>query len=337
MKTIRTVMSAPFGGTGKSKIAVALTVALSTSAAVQADTLLFPNIDTRSGYVTFVNLVNKSSAEDLHWIYRYDDESTLENDCLHLAGFSATDANDVMTVQVGSGSGTIFPIPASDMNSTGFGIGPGWSGYLMLYAYTGVYPGAPSPEHTLFGEATVVNVATGEIFKYRANNDPAGITEANMDDLAYGAFGGITGTTEMPTAIWYPTAIVSAAYNVLVADSAMNQQGTAPSVRIGFADVSGGSGSFYDANGNLLGGAGTIDVACFGSYSLADFLPGAALAQAAGGGWAHIQIIDQDLDTPGNQAPFNDDRGIIVSKAETTSAITGDTQSVYTSANRVDY
>jgi hypothetical protein len=301
-----------------------------------ADTLLFPNFDTRPGYLTYVTLVNKSSAEDLRWTYRYDDPATEENECLHLAGFGETESNDLMTFQVGNPPGS-GPTPALDTNSTGFLIGPDWSGYLMVYAFTGTYPGTPSSEHSLFGEAAIANVTTGEIYKLRASNDPSSTAEANLDDLAYGAAGGNTGTDQMPTVIWHATSVVPVQFNVLVADANMSSPSSRPGVAISLADVNGSPGGFYDVNGNLLGGAGTVDVRCFGSYGLSDFLPGAALAQAAAGGWAHVQITDMDIDAAGTQAPFSQDRGILVNKFETISALTGELQSVTTSLNRVDY
>jgi hypothetical protein len=324
------------GPFGKAPLAAALSAALCLPPMAVADTLLFPNFDTRPGYLTYVTLVNKSSAEDLHWTYRYDDPNTGDNDCDRLAGFSDTEANDLMTFQVGNPPGS-GPVPGLDTNSTGFLIGPGYSGYLMVYAYTGTYPGTASAEHTLFGEAAIANVTTGEIYKLRASNDPSAVSEANLDDLAYGATGGNTGTDQMPTAIWHATSVVPVQFNVLVADANMSSAASSPGVTIGLADVGGTPGNFYDVNGNLLGGAGTVDVRCFGSYTLSDLLPGAALTQAVAGGWAHVQITDSDIDTAGTQAPFSQDRGILVNKFETISALTGNLQSVATSLNRVDY
>ncbi len=312
-----------------SVIAMASVVSLA-----QADTLLYPYFDTRAGHLTFTTMVNKSPAKDVHWIYRYDDPSTAGNDCLHLAGFGTTEANDVMTFDVSKTLGS-DPIPAADTNSTGFLIGPGFHGYLMVYTYTGTYPGSASAEHSLSGEATVVNVATGEIYKYRASNDTKSSGEANLDDLAYGANG--SAVSQMPTLIWHAPSIVDLKINVTVVDFQMNKDGVIPAATIGLADTGGSINNFYDVNSNLLGGAAAFTVTCFGDYTLSDFLPGAALSQAAAGGWAHVQIRDLDPETDGNQAPFSKHRGILVNKMETTTAITGALQSVYTSANRTDF
>ncbi len=304
-----------------------------------ADAILFPYFNTQPGYVTLIALANKSSAVDWHWTYRYDDPSTpLINECFHLQGFGTTVANDFVSVDISDTLGTNMGLPTGiDTSSMTFNIGPGWKGLLTVYNYTGTYPGTPTGESTLIGEASVVNLSSGEIFKYQAPNDFFGTSEGNLDDMAYGAAGGVTGSTEMPSVIWHPTSLVDTSFYVVVADIDMAVQSgfSSPSAAITLADVNGTPGNFYDVNGNLFSATSGLDVTCFDTFSLSDFLPGASLTFAAGGGWANVQITDLDLETAGTQAPFSLDRGILVYKKETSALFGG--INTWVRQNRIEY
>ena len=304
-----------------------------------ADAILFPYFDTRPGYVTFVALANKSSAEDWHWTYRYDDPSTTDvNECFHLQGFGETVANDFISVDISNTFGSNMGLPSgTDTTSSAFHIGPGWQGLLTVYNYTGDYPGTPTGENTLAGEASVIKLSTGEIFKYEAANDFFGTSEGNLDDMAYGAAGGVTGSTVMPTVIWHPTSIINTSIYVVIADIDMAVQAgfSSPSAAITLADVNGNPGNFYDVNGNLFSATSGLDVTCFDTFSLTDFLPGASLTFAAGGGWANVQITDLDLETAGTQAPFSLNRGILVYKKEDSNLFGG--INTWLRQNRIEY
>ncbi len=318
-------------------ITLGLAGSLSAIDAARADAIFYPGFDTRDNWVTFVTVINKSAATSLHWVYRYDDPSTSGNDCLYLQGFGDTVPNDYLTVDVSNTLSGGMALPAGDTSSSGFNIGPGFDGYLMVYAFTGTYPAGATPENTLAGEAAVINLVTGEMYKLKANNDPNSISEANFDDMAYGAFGSSVGPGMYPTAIFHAPSAVPTEFDVVVVDFQAASSGVTPTSSIALADVNGNPGSFYDVNGNLIGGAATVDVTCFDHLTLSDLLPGAALAQAANGGWANVQIIDQDLMTAGTQPPGTLDRGIFVTKRETLASPTGGMYSGATSGNRVDF
>jgi hypothetical protein len=292
--------------------------------------VFFPGFDTRAGMATFVTVINKSAATSLHWVYRYDDPNTAGNDCLHLQGSGMTVPNDYLTVDVSNTLSGGMALPGGDNTSTGFNIGPGYDGYLMVYA-------AGAPENSLAGEAAIVNLVTGEMYKLKGNNDPNSTSEANFDDMAYGASGSSVGPGMYPTAIFHAPSAVPTEFDVVVVDYQAANSGVTPTSSIALADVNGTPGSFYDVNGNLIGGAATVDVTCFAHLTLSDLMPGAALAQAANGGWANVQIVDQDLTAGGTQPPFSMDRGIFVTKRETLASPTGGMYSGATSANRVDY
>ena len=95
--------------------------------AANADAILYPYFSTLPNVVNFLSVVNQSDATQLHWTYRYDDPNTVGNDCLALEGFGMTESNDAFDLDI---SGTINggnPL-SGDTNSTGFLIGPGFSG-----------------------------------------------------------------------------------------------------------------------------------------------------------------------------------------------------------------
>ena len=319
-------------------VSLGLTGGLAAMQNASADAVLFPYFDTRPGYVTFIAMANKSSAEDWRWAYRYDDPSTPDNDCLFLDGFGMTVANDFVSVDISNTLGTNMGLPTGiDTTSSAFHIGPGWQGLLTVYAFTGAYPGTPTAESSLSGEAAVINLATGETSKYEALNDLNDNTEGNLDDLAYGAQGGAPGTDVMPTVIWHPTSIINTSLYVAVTDDTMVFNADKPTAAVAFADVNGSPGNFYDVNGNLFSATSGLDVTCFDTFTLSDFLPGASLTFAGAGGWANVQITDLDLETPGNQPPFSDHRGILVYKKELTSAIGGNMINTWVRQNRVEY
>ncbi len=316
-------------------VLVGLCAAIPTA---NADAILYPYFSTLPNVVNFLSVVNQSDATQLHWTYRYDDPNTPDNDCLALEGFGMTEPNDAFDLDI---SGTVNggnPL-SGDTNSTGFLIGQGFSGLMTLYSFTGAYPGAATPDGTLAGELAYFDLSTGEFFKYRAHNDPASQSEGNLDDLAYGASGGNTGTTERPILRWANTNIVSTEVLVVVADQFMASSGvfSMPSASVSFADRNGVTGRFFDVNSNMITAPAAVEVTCFTQVPLSAFLPGAALAQAAGGGWADIQIVDLDLSVAGNQAPFSMHRGILVYKMESMTALGGNLKTLFTSANRVDY
>ncbi len=307
-----------------------------------ADALLYPAVRTDGNFITFVNVVNKSTATSLHWMYRYDDPAVAGNQCYHKDGFASTTPNDMFTVDISNTVEAGNPLPLGvDTTSDSYNLGKGWPGLLTIYSFTGVY--APevgaTPENTLFGEAAIINLATSEIYKYKALNDYYGIDEGDLDDLGYGAFpfdGTIPGQTEMPTAVWYPVSAVSTQWYVMVGHT--NLAWAAPgapsldatmSARVAFADVEGTPMFFYDINENLLSATSGITVDCFAFLTLANFIAPASLPDAANGGWANVQMTSPAL------GAF--DKSIHVYKLESTTALTGKLQSHWTSQMRVDW
>jgi len=304
-----------------------------------ADALLYPAVRTDGNFITFINVVNKSSATSLHWMYRYDDPSVAGNQCYHKDGFARTTPNDMFTVDISNTVDAGSPIPLGiDTTSGSYNLGKGWPGLLTIYAFTGNYPGTPTPENTLFGEATIINVSTSEIYKYKALNDFYGIGEGSLDDMGYGASPfTIPGQSVMPTAVWYPVSAVSTQWYIMVGHNqlAWAMPGdpnlcTTLSARVAFADSAGNSMYFYDINENLLSATSGVTVDCFAYLTLANFIAPASLPDAANGGWAHIQMT---LPTPLGRC----NKSIHVYKLESTTAVTGKVQSHWTSQMRVDW
>jgi hypothetical protein len=311
-----------------------------------ADALLYPAVRTDGNFITFVNVVNKSTATSLHWMYRYDDPAVAGNQCYHKDGFAKTTPNDMFTVDISNTIDAGKPLPAGvDTTSGSYNLGKGWPGLLTIYAFTGAYPGTPTGENTLFGEAAIINIATSEIYKYKALNDFYGTDEGNLDDMGYGAYPFdptvIPGQTVMPTAVWYPVAAVSTQWYVMVGhnDLAWAVPGppatcTTLSARVAFADVAGDPMFFYDINENLLSATSGITVDCFAYLTLANFIAPASLPDAANGGWANVQMT---VPTPSSDPLVACDKSIHVYKLESTTALTGKMQSHWTSQMRVDW
>lgn len=303
-----------------------------------ADALLYPAVRTDGNFITFVNVVNKSTATSLHWMYRYDDPAVAGNQCYHKDGFAKTTPNDMLTVDISNTIDAGKPVPAGiDTTSGSYNLGKGWPGLLTIYAFTGIYPGTPTAENTLFGEAAIINTATGEIYKYKALNDLYGTDEGNLDDMGYGAYPlSLPGQDVMPTAVWYPVAAVSTQWYIMVGhidlDWAMPGDPAAcgtMSARVAFADVLGNPMFFYDINENLLSATSGVTVDCFAFLNLANFIAPASLPDTVNGGWAHVQRT-----VP---APGVCDKSIHVYKLETTSAIGGKFLSHWTSQMRIDW
>jgi hypothetical protein len=317
-------------------LAFALALSLFGAKDASADTILAPAFRTDGNFVTFVTVVNKSANTSLHWMYRYDDPSVTGNQCFHADGFGKTTQNDMFTVDVSNTFDSGKPIPSAvDTTSGSYNIGKGWLGFLTIYSFTGTYPGAPTGENSLNGEVVVANLATGEAYTYKAANDPVGQDEGNLDDIGYGAFG-TTQQTQMPTAIWHPTAAISTQWYVIVTHVNMSFANPGDpalcstlSAKVAFADVLGVPGFFYDINENIWSGTFGVTVDCFAYLGIKDFIAPASIPQAANGGWANVQMV-----TP---FPTQCDKGILVYKLESTTALSGKLNSGFTSQNRIDY
>jgi len=311
-----------------------------------ADALLYPAFRTDGSLITLMTWVNKANAptapgtpiypasvaDKLHVMYRYSSiagDPTKASECVHLDGFAKTTLNDLGTVDIGN---TINAGKAlgSDTTSTGFNIGKGYRGYMTLYNFSGVYPGTAGGENSLSGEGVIADLSTGEAYTYRAANDGLGVTEGNLDDLAYGAFdgGNRVPPPTIPTAVWHPTGSVATSWYVVVTNIDMSFGN--PTATVGFADSAGTVGFWYDRNENLISGTLGVPVFCFKYLKLADLMPPASLPFAANGGWAHMQQTAPVVGTA--------DTGILVYKLESTKALkAGVVSSAWTSQNRIDY
>ncbi|MBI5675723.1 MAG: hypothetical protein HZC48_07880 [Nitrospirae bacterium] len=316
-----------------------------------ADVTLGNVFQTSGDFITLVTVVNKSTAADpcIHWMYRYDDPSTAAKECFHVDAAVPTTPNDMFTVDISNTVNGGNPIPgALDTTSDSFNIGAGYQGFFTLYNFSAANSGdcgfdydngfdIELPENTLKTETVVANLSTGLVLSVKAPNDPVGTDEGNIDDMGYGAspfF--ILGSDVPPTAIWHPTAAVATSWwvNVLTTDTAFDNIGNPAaadtlSVEIAFANSNGISGTWYDINENPKSTDSTPVVDCFDELVISDFVDPAGLPFTVLGGWATIQMV-----TPG---PGDVDKGILVSKIESTNALTGALNTAWTSQNRVDW
>jgi len=319
-------------------VAFGLLLGFAGSFTAKADAVLVPEFKTTAGWITLVTVVDTyASTNGIHWMYRWDDPLTPVNECGHTDATGSTTPNDMGVINVGVPPVGFGGTPAmfGDTSTTGLTIGAGFKGLITLYNFNGTFnqitgsPGQAGGENTLQAWVHEINFATGEVQAVRAPNDPIGITEGNLDDMAYGSFPSTSVTQGMlsrPKAVWMPTSIVTTAWEVIVPTSDTSfDPGAVMSATLSLSGA-GGSPVVYDLNENPLSGVTSVVVECFGKVTLADFLTPLNLSLVAGGGWAYINI----------NAPFLSDRGILVYKEET--ALIGlSTVTVKTSANRVDF
>jgi len=320
-------------------ITIFMTLALALAYSVvgvkdaSADAILAPSFRTDGSFITFVTVVNKSSNTQLHWMYRYDDPSTpTVNECFHADGFSKTTQNDMFTVDISDTVNGGAPVPdALDTTSTSYNIGSGWLGYLTIYAFTGTYgtgTEVPTAQGTINSEIVIANLATGELYSYKASNDPAGIDEG---DFAF--TGDITWTVNgvtnpgYATAIWHPTAAVATQWYILPVDDDLAFGSDL--IKVSLGNVEGAPGFFYDINENPWSATSGKEFNCFAFLKLSDLIAPASLVKTALGGWARVVWVDEGGSTEVSS--------ILVYKLETTTALTGATQSAFTSQNRVDW
>ncbi len=320
-------------------VAFGLLLGFAGSFTAKADAVLVPEFRTDAGWVTLVTVVDTyATTGGIHWMYRWDDPLTPLNECGHTDATGATTPNDMGTTNVGTAPVGFGNTPAmfGDATTTALTIGAGFKGLITLYNFVGTYnqiTGAGTlgsgAENSLQAWVHEINFVTGEVQATRAPNDPLGITEGNLDDMAYGAAPATSPTQLMldrPKAVWLPTSIVTTSWEVVV--PTLDTSFDVPPTNSVTLSLSGAASApvVYDINENPLSGVVSVTVDCFGKVTLADFLTPLNLSLVAGGGWAYMNI---DL-------PFGSDRGILVYKEE--SALIGATTvTVKTSANRVDF
>lgn len=283
-------------------------------------------------------------------MYRWDDPLTPTNECGHTDASGASTPNDMGTINVATPPVGFGNTPAmfGDVTTTGLTLGPGFKGLLTLYNFAGTYSqitGAGTlghgPEDSLEAVVHEINFVTGEVQTVRAPNDPSGVDEGNLDDMAYGAWPAPTGNPfnfasvvnsqdllAQPKASWFPTAIVSTSWEVIVPtfDTAFDvPPANSVTLRLG---GTGGVPVVYDIDENPLSGVVDVIVDCFGKLTLADFLTPLNLSLVANGGWGYINMV-----TP---ATYTADAGILVYKEET-ATIGGKLVTQKSSANRIDF
>jgi len=321
-------------------VAIALLCAVSTPNSARADAVLVQDIDTTTGWIDLVTVVDHYGGPgELHWMWRWDDPLTPANECLHFDGFSDNTPNDMMVVDVSNTINGGLPL-FGDTTSGSVNIGPGYEAELIVSNLTA--GGLDDPENSLVVTSMHINPAIG-VFSIRGANDitsSSGGLLTNFDDVAYGAwpfkvdqFG--SAMFYQPRAIWMSTAAVSTSWEVIVTGL---QQAVAPpdpanpglaanlSAVIGLRSPGGGIW-VYNIDETPTSGVIDVPVDCFKKVVLADFLNGPSLTAAQGGGWDNIEMI-----TP---APWTIDKGILVYKEEFSSAL-GTPMAAMTSANRLD-
>jgi len=340
-------------------IAFGLTTMVIASSFARADAVLVPEFRTDAGWTTLVTVIDTyATTGGIHWMYRWDDPLTLAvNECGHTDATGASTANDMGTTNVGVPPVGFGNTPAmfGDVTTTALTIGPGFKGLITLYNFIGSYDqftGAGTlgsgPENSLEAVIHEINFTTGEVQSIRAPNDPIGITEGNLDDMAWGASPANSLTQVLlaqPKASWLPTSIVTTSWEIIV--PTLNTAFDVPPANTVTLSLSGSAYPvpaiplIYDIDENPLSGVISVTVNCFGRVFLSDFLTPLNLSLVANGGWAYINMAvpfgggPLALAIGGPPAP-NPDRGILVYKEET-ATIGGSAVTTKTSANRIDF
>jgi len=342
-------------------IALGLLVGFATPNSARADTVLIQEFDTTANWITLVTAVD-TYGQNVHWMYRYDNPLVAGNTCTHFDGVGTTTPNDVFTTNIGAGGAVLF----GDTTSTAVGIPAGNKGFITLYNYGGAYTqGTPAasgfgafsgPEHTISASAIQANVLTGTVFTLKGANDPYGIGEGNLDDMAYGAdFSNVNATPAgsldpnqaAPRAVWFPQPTagvggVSTSWEIIVAH--MNMSWATPglvataanaSETVALGDANGFPFLTYDINEGAWSGGTEVQIDCFLKVSLTDLLPPANIAQVQNGGWANFVITSRNVANLTANTGWH--KGILVYKEETTMLLGGAAKSAITSANRIDY
>jgi hypothetical protein len=339
-----------------SAVAIALGGGLAATQIAQADAVFGPFFNTIGNTDTFVSLVTTydpnttafKSSLLTHWTYNYKtDPGDPAEACQHSDGEGTMTENDLGTFDLGNA----VTLPAADTTSTAYYIAKGFAGTFLVSDRPN--DTATSTQQTLHGEVLWYSGDTGQTGSYRLVNNPADGNDGDFAEVAYGSGNSAVGQQNSeimtapnvtrrilnPIAIWYPRLPTTWSVAVVSNDMhlATNLANLQTNLRFAAPTLGGGAvtdGFFYDRNENRQSTSKSVNIHCFATLDLTDFVDPAGLPGAESkGGWAFISQRDLDGPDPGILVDrAAEDVGILVVKNESSGSA-----SATTSGNEVDY
>ena len=287
--------------------------------------LLFPYVTTQTGAFTFISIAQQggtsaTTAQPLHFTYTTKAISAANTSlCDHLDGDAASTANDLMQFEISNrinvpaafGDTTsvpkYFPGTAAAANRHGFlSVNNDAAG---AYGSGAAYAGA-----NLYGEARIINTATGLAAGYSTDDLHTTSSGANPD---FGALGGPDGGAANSTKVisWFQEPTVSATFYILPLDTEQNMafQGNV-TANYQVEGVNAGVLGHYNNNEQFQSSTARAPVTCLGLVSRSDLLGPLNAPFSDNGGWGNFV----------NQVPTGGTaRNSLVYKYETTGALGG--------------
>ncbi len=292
--------------------------------------LLFPYITTATGAYTFISIVNQkgtAATVPLHFTYATK-ATTAANSaaCSHLDGDASSTGNDLMQFEISKR----VDVPGSfgDTTSTpkyfpNTAAGANQHGILVVNNAAGSNygSGATYVDGVLYGEARIINTATGLAAGY--STDDLHTTASTNPDFAVAA--GPDGGTTLHAKVlsWFPDPTVTTTWYAVptgtetamafaggVTANYQVQSSTATQAANGIA-------GHYNNNEVFQSSVGSSSVKCVGTFTRASLLGDLNAPWSANGGWANLQTVD----TAGVVASS----ASLVYKLETTTAVGGTT------------
>ncbi len=297
------------GRFGKFLIVATLVVALVLSFGLKqakAESLLFPYYASGSGIWTFLTLVDTWGDATLHYIWNYDDLTTTAIECTHEDADGISTAFDLIqqTVVDPSLSGIDLPALFGDASTSAYSLVGGAAtpveGFLIVNSSAAI-------EGDFFGQAIVVDTATGLVTAYKGLNNPVSVAQGTWSHIS------TSHTSYMMSN--YPASDVSTEWFVLVT-------GTVMDVATGWTGgltLTNGFGIVWDRDENPRSGSVTEDVDCFQRITRSDIMTTAQVTHTDNGGlWWELT----------NVGLINNATGALMSKIEASSALGSPLQAI---------
>lgn len=309
--------------------------------------LLFPYVNTANTAYTFVTVVNDGSnipagGNAYHFYYGTKAIGAANSaSCDHQDGTARTTANDLMQFEVRKAID--LPATFGDTTSTPYYYtgGTNRNGFLIVNSAVGVDIAAPalSINSTLYGEAVVIDTASGLRMSYSSNNlqtapglDPdftigntaPGVGGPESNNIVDANGDGVGDASHVVS--WYQSPTVSTAW--YVAPLGLRSQMT-PSAGGGIYavynmyDSTYTQSGAYDANEAFQSGATPATVRCLGVLTRGDVLFPGAVNNTNNGGFAHLATTATSLSStlaPALPAVVENNKSLVY-KVQSTSAV----------------
>lgn len=257
--------------------------------------LLFPYVTTATGSYTFISIAAQNGtavATPVHFTYATKATSASNTAvCTHLNGDAIMTANDLMQFEIQNkvnmptsfGDTTsvpkYFPNTAAAANQHGM--------LIVNNNAAGVYgSGATYVDANLYGEARIINTATGLAAGY--STDDLHATAAAVPDFLVG--GPDVGLATKVIS-WFPDPTVSTSWFVLPLGNETDMAFTGNVwAQYRVTDNTALIGGHYNNNEGFQSSTATATVACLGTFDRATLLGALNAPWSANGGWGNFSM-----------------------------------------------